>query len=71
MNITHLPRLTMNAAIELLELGLKQAKEQEIIINARIERGENVYLNKENLKENQNEIDDIEKALSFLRRSYL
>jgi hypothetical protein len=61
----------MNAAIELLELGLKQAKEQEIIINARIERGENVYLNKENLKENQNEIDDIEKALSFLRRSYL
>lgn len=61
----------MNAAIELLELGLKQAKEQEIIINARIERDENVYLNKENLKENQNNIDDIEKALSFLRRSYL
>lgn len=38
---------------------------------SQLERGENVYLNKENLKENQNEIDDIEKALSFLRRSYL
>lgn len=61
----------MNTAIEVLENHLKMANEQHSIISARIQRNENVYLNNENLKENQNEIDDIRNALSILRRGHL
>lgn len=59
----------MNVAIEILENSLKQAKEQEIIIRARIDKNKNVDINKKNLQENDLEIDSIMDAISLLKRA--
>lgn len=59
----------MKISIEVLETALKQSKEQEKIIQARLDRGESVQKNEKNMLETKHEIQDLESSISILYKN--